>query len=130
MTGVYMKCNTGLKWVDKHHNPWKFQMFKLHSRSSRPQVFLGKVVLRICSKFTGEHTCQFVISIKLQSNFIEITLGLGWSPINLLHIIRTPFLKNISARLLVIPILSRAKLSIKNNQFQRIWFCILLSSKR
>ena len=43
-------------------------------RSSRSEVFLGKGVPKICSKFTGEHTCQSVISIMLQSNFIEITL--------------------------------------------------------
>ena len=36
-------------------------------RSSRPEVFLGKVVLKICSKFTGERPCRSVISIKLQS---------------------------------------------------------------
>ena len=30
-------------------------------------------------------------SIKLQSNFIEITLRLGCSPVNVLHIFRTPF---------------------------------------
>ena len=34
-------------------------------RSSRPDVFLGKGILKICSKFTGEHPCQSVISIKL-----------------------------------------------------------------
>ena len=33
-------------------------------RSSRPEVFLGKSVLEICSKFTGEHPCRTVISIK------------------------------------------------------------------
>ena len=43
-------------------------------RSSRPEVFLGKDVLKIRSKFTGEHPCRSVISIKLQSKFIEITL--------------------------------------------------------
>ena len=32
----------------------------------------------------------------LQSNFIEITLRHGCSPVNLLHIFRTPFLKNTS----------------------------------
>ena len=37
-----------------------------------------------------------VISIKLQSNFIEITLRHGCSPVNLLHIFRTPFARNIS----------------------------------
>ena len=28
------------------------------NRSSRSEVFLEKVVLKICSKFTGEHPCQ------------------------------------------------------------------------
>ena len=41
-----------------------------------------------CSKFTGEHPGQSVISIKLQSKFIEITLWHGCSPINLLHIFK------------------------------------------
>ena len=45
-------------------------------RSSRPEVFLGKGILKICSKFTGEQPCRSVISIKLQSNFTEITLGI------------------------------------------------------
>ena len=27
-------------------------------RNSRPEVFLGKSVLKICSKFTGEHPCR------------------------------------------------------------------------
>ena len=34
-------------------------------RNSRPKVFLGKGVLKICSKFTGEHPCWSVISIKV-----------------------------------------------------------------
>ena len=63
-------------------------------RSSYPEVFLRKVILEICSKFTGEHPCRSAISIKLQSNFIEITLRHGCSPVNLLHIFRTPFYKN------------------------------------
>ena len=53
--------------------------------------------LKICSKFTGEHICRSMISI---SNFIEITLRHGWSPVNLLRIFRTLFLKNISGQLL------------------------------
>ena len=43
-------------------------------RSSPLGVFLRKGVLKICSKFTSEYPCWIVISIKLQSNFIEITL--------------------------------------------------------
>ena len=41
------------------------------------------------------------ISIKLQNNFIEITLRHGCSPVSLLDIFRTPFLKNTSGLLLL-----------------------------
>ena len=49
------------------------------ARSSCPEVFLRKSVLKICSKFTEEHPCGSVISIKLQSSFIEIALPHGCS---------------------------------------------------
>ena len=42
-------------------------------------------VLKICSKFTGEHPCRSIISIMLRSNFIEITLRHRCS-VNLMHI--------------------------------------------
>ena len=51
------------------------------SRDSRPEVFLEKGVLKICSKFTGEHPCRCVISINLRS---------------------TTFPKNTSGRLLLL----------------------------
>ena len=73
----------------------------INVRSSRSEVFLGKGVLKICSKFTGEHPCRSVISIKLQSNFIEMTLRHGCSLVNLLHIFRTPFPRNTSRWLLL-----------------------------
>ena len=59
-------------------------------------MFLGKGVLKKCSKFTEEHQCQSTISINLLFNFIEITLRYGCSPVNLLYIFRRPFLKNTS----------------------------------
>ena len=62
---------------------------------------LRKGVLKMCSKFTGDHPCPSVISVKLHSSFIEITLRRGCSPVNLLLIFRTPFLKNTSERLLL-----------------------------
>ena len=71
------------------------------SRSSRPEVFFRKGVLKICSKFAGEHSSRSVISIKLQGSFTEITLQHGCSPVNLLHIFRTPFPKNTSTWLLL-----------------------------
>ena len=68
----------------------------IYDRSSHPEVSFGKGVLKICNKFTREHPSRSVISVKLQSNFIEITLWHGCSPINVLHIFRTPFPRNTS----------------------------------
>ena len=63
-------------------------------RSSYPDEFLGKGVLKIYSKFTGEHPskCDFNK---------EITLRHGCSLVNLLQIFRAPFNKNTSGRLLL-----------------------------
>ena len=72
------------------------------NRSTHPEVFVGKGVLIIYSKFTGEHPCRSAISIKLQSNFIKLALRHGCSPVNLLHIFRTPFSQNTIGRLLLI----------------------------
>ena len=69
-------------------------------------MFLEKGVLKICSRFTGEHPCQIVISITLLCNFIEISMELlcnvieiilwhGFSHVNLLDIFRTRFYNNI-----------------------------------
>ena len=70
-------------------------------RSSHPVVFLEKGVLKICSNVRGEHPCRSVISIKLQSDFVEITLRHGCFPVNFLHIFRKPFSKNTSGWLLL-----------------------------
>ena len=59
-------------------------------------MFLLKVVLKICSKFTGEHPCQSLVSIKLLCKFIEIALWHRCSPLNLMHIFRISFSKNTS----------------------------------
>ena len=77
-----------------YHMEWKtFIEVGGNNRSSRPEVFQEKGVLKICSIFTREHPCRSAISIKLQSNFIEITLRHGCSPVNLLRIFRNFFLK-------------------------------------
>ena len=74
----------------------------LNSLISLPDVFLGKGVLKIYSKFTEEHPCRSVILIKLLCNVFEIALRHGCSPVNLLHIFRTPFYKNTCGGLLPI----------------------------
>ena len=63
---------------------WRIELVTTRFRSSHPEVFFRKRVLKICSKFTGEHPCRNVIWIKLQSNFIEIALRHGCSSVNLL----------------------------------------------
>ena len=52
---------------------------------------LGKDVPKICSKFTVEHPCRSVISMKLEVNFC--------TPVALLHIFRAPCPKNTSGGL-------------------------------
>ena len=71
-------------------------LLRLHTvftEAAPSEVFLGKGVLKICSKFTGEHPCRSVISVKLLCNFMEITLWHGCSSLNLLYIFRIPFPK-------------------------------------
>ena len=101
----------------------KFNFRKVQKQPSRGVLI--KRCSKICSKFTGEHPCQSVISIKLQSNFFEITLRYGCSPVNLLHICRTPFSRNTSGWLLLY-FLKKSK--IKYCKFNFV--CTILSKKR
>ena len=75
--------------------------------SSPRKVLLGKGVLKICSKLPGEHPCRSVISIKLQSDFVEIKLWYRCSPVNLLHIFRTNFSRNISGGQLLLVLIPK-----------------------
>ena len=111
VNSIKLGCNCN--WVSCGFNKIEFQnicfsnSFKYFPhgyaciRRSQPEVFLGKVVLKIYNKFTGKHQCRSVISVELQSNFIEIALRHGCSPVNLLHIFRTSFIKNTSEWLLL-----------------------------
>ena len=59
--GINISRNLEIKYlffISKHSLP-RLSDF----RSSPPEMFLGKGVLKICSKFTGEHPCRSVISI-------------------------------------------------------------------
>ena len=80
----------------KQHKKQPFaDVFKMRQKQPLRGV-LRKRCSETCSKYAGEHPCQSVISIKLQSDFIEIAPRHRCSPVNLLHIFRTPFLKNTS----------------------------------
>ena len=97
------------------------------TRSSHPEVFLGKGVLKICSKFTGEHPCRSVISVKLLCNFTETTLRLcnftettlrhGCSPVNLLLIFCTHLNKNT-------PAWRAASVLVTLNTWRLLCFCV------
>ena len=92
--------------LDVHTSALNNRKNKLHEqvsrnyRSNRPEVFLGKGVLKICSKYTGElmktqlteDSCQSAISTKLLCSFIEIALRHGYSPVNLFAYFQYTFL--------------------------------------
>ena len=59
-------CRIPIYYVQNCRTKWLLEQVK--SRSSHPEVFLGKGGLKICSRFTGEHPCRCAISIKLFCN--------------------------------------------------------------
>ena len=58
--------NFGKNFSNSIRNACKFHI--LLQRSSPTEVFLGIGILKICTKFTGEHPCRSVILIILQSS--------------------------------------------------------------
>ena len=106
------------KWPYSHSIIYKISQSEICvredscDRSSYPEVFSRKNVLKICSKFTGELLCRSVISIKLLCNFIDFALQHGCSFVNLLHIFRTPFPRNFSGWLLLLRIFKVQDISL------------------
>ena len=89
-----------------------------NSRRSRPEMYLWKGVLEICSKFMGNthsevrlHTSAWVFSCKST---------------NLLHIFRTPFLKNTSRWLLLKLEHFRFRASLRKNYHCMSVFQVIL----
>ena len=57
-----------LREIERKYNSLRkesHQFIDTLDKSSHPEVFLRKGALKIYSKFTGEHLCRSVISIKL-----------------------------------------------------------------
>ena len=65
-------------------------------RSSHPEMFLGKGVLKICSKFTGEHECRSAISINCKATLLKSDFGMG-----VLLLIRNIFSEQLFLRTLL-----------------------------
>ena len=47
----------------------------MEDKGTLPEVFIGKGAQKICSKFTEEYPCRYLISIKLQSDFLQSTFS-------------------------------------------------------
>ena len=101
----FLYCNWGktfLRLGERHTLTKEYGMTVNCICWKQPLRGVLKGVLKKCSKFTGEHPCQSVISIRFQSNFTEITLWHGCSPVNLLHLFTTSLPKNTSEWMLLI----------------------------
>ena len=76
---------------------WKLGNFWEKYRSSPPQVFLGKSIWIICSKFKGKHPSRSVISMNVQSlkghNLIKKILQHRCFPVNIEKFLSTAFSK-------------------------------------
>ena len=110
-------------------------------RSSRSEVFLVKGVLKIYSKFTGEHPCRSAISITLQSkisqNSLENTCAIEkkaiWHmcfPVNNTKLLGTTFIEhcrwlllNIVKTYLLSEIKSLLFLTLKISNTKRLMRC-------
>ena len=79
-------------------------LLKVNNRNNRTRFKIcSKLIIKTAGRWqlpAGYKTLHREIQT-LQSNFIEIALRDGCSPVNLLHIFRTPFSRNTSAWLLL-----------------------------
>ena len=64
-------------------------------RSSRPEVFCKKGVLRNFTKFTGKHLCQSFF-FNRPATLLKKKLWHRCFPVNFVKFLRTPFLQNTS----------------------------------
>ena len=55
----------------------KILIMSTTNRSTHSEVFQGKDVLKIYSKFTGEYPCRCLVSIKLLSTLMKSDFGIG-----------------------------------------------------
>ena len=72
-----------------------FEMFSGNPRSSRPEVFCKKGVLRNFTKFTGKHLCQSLFFNKVAglrpATLLKKRLWHRCFPVNFVKFLRTPF---------------------------------------
>ena len=89
------------KFISKHLCGSPFFHLSCRIQKQPPRGVFRKSCSENMQRIYRRTPWQSVISIKLQSNFIEIKFWHGCSPVNLLHIFRKPFSQNTSKRLLL-----------------------------
>ena len=65
---------------------------RFRTRSSRPEVFCKKSVLRKFSKLTGRHLCQILFLIKKRLSLLKKRLQHRCFPVTFAKVLRTSFL--------------------------------------
>ena len=90
---TYVQFSLRVHWKESRIN-------EVQKQPSRGVLSTNKCSVNMQQTYR-EHPYRSVISIKLQSNYIEITLRYRCFPVKLLYIFRTPFIKSICGRLLL-----------------------------
>ena len=84
-----------ISWSYNPHNKIIFSHIESTSRSSHPEVFLEKVFWKYIANLQENTHAEVWFQQSCKAKWH------GCSPVNLLYIIRAPFLKNTSRRLLL-----------------------------
>ena len=91
---TYVQFSLRVHWKESRIN-------EVQKQPSRGVISKNKCSVNMQQTYRRTPIPKCVISIKLQSNYIEITLRYRCFPVNLLYIFRTPFIKSICGRLLL-----------------------------
>ena len=92
------KSLKSLCWFWSHKK--QSNILKPYWRSSRPELFCKKDVLKDFAEFTGNYSRQRLFFDKKLCNFIKKRLQRGCFPVNFPKFLRTLFLQNTSGRML------------------------------
>ena len=105
-----------------------FGVFLVCHRSSLPEIFCKKGVLRNCGKFPGKHLCQSIFFNKVAglrpATLLIKRLCHRRFPVSFMKFLRTPFLQNTTGRLLPAVLFNMSSECLLNKKGE--WWCHLL----
>ena len=97
--------NFYISWNVSKSISWTF-LGSLHNETNYREIRISWKSLKEIFHSVSSPSYCFIIILTFQKRYFQIALRHGSSPVNLLHIFRTPFLKNISGWLLLYFVLS------------------------